>query len=298
VKIAPAEYTRTNRKALAMGISTYVIWGFFPAFFQLLRPTGALEILAHRIVWTALLMAAILVLQRRLGELWTLGRRELTLLVCTTAMIVTNWLLFTDAVNGGRVVDSALGYFINPLVSVALGVLIFRERPNAAQRIALIIAVVAVALLSTGTDRAPWVALGIACSFALYGALHKVMNVDPALSVTVETGMATPVAICYLVALELHGYGHFSNNGSQHIILTVAAGLLTAITLMMFAAAAQGLPLVTMGLLQYIMPTLQLLWGLFINKETMSASSWSGLSLIWIALILFSGDAFLRATKA
>ena len=293
--IAPVGNAASPRRALVMGIATYGIWGFFPAFFQLLRPAGPLEILAHRIVWTALLMAVALLLQRRLGELGTLGRRDWALLAITTLMIITNWLLFTNAVNGGRVVDSALGYFINPLVSVALGVLIFRERLYPAQCIALCIAVAAVALLSTGTDRDPWVALGIACSFALYGALHKVLTVDPALGVAVETAMATPMAIAYLLLLEWRGYGHFTNHGPQHIILTVLSGVLTAFTLMLFAAAAQGLPLVTMGLLQYLMPSLQLIWGLLVNHETMSATSWSGLGLIWLALTLFSSDAVLRA---
>ena len=293
--IAPLGNGTKLRQSLAMATAAYGIWGFFPAFFQLLRPAGAFEILAHRVVWTALIMAVALLLQRRLGELWALRRRDWALLVVTTAMIITNWLLFTNAVNGGRVVDSALGYFINPLVSVVLGVLIFREGLYPVQCIALSITVAAVALLSTGTDRAPWVALGISCSFALYGALHKVLTVDPALGVAVETAMATPVAIGYLLVLEWRGYGHFTNHGPQHIILTVLSGVLTAFTLMLFAAAAQGLPLVTMGLLQYLMPSLQLIWGLLVNHETMSATSWSGLGLIWLALTLFSGDAVSRA---
>lgn len=292
---APLGNGTTPRQGLAMATATYGIWGFFPAFFQLLRPASAFEILAHRVVWTALMMAVALLLQRRLGELWALRRRDWALLVVTTAMILTNWLLFSDAVNDGHVVDSALGYFITPLVSVVMGVLIFRERLNPTQCIALFIAIAAVALLSSGTDRAPLLALGIACSFAFYGALHKVLTIDPALSVTAETAMAMPMAIGYLVVLEWRGYGNFTNHGPQHIILTMVSGLLTAFTLVMFAAAAQGVPLVTMGLLQYLMPSLQLIWGLLVNHETMSATRWSGLGLIWLALALFSSNAVLRA---
>lgn len=295
MNIAPVENVLSGRRALAMGLAIYVIWGFFPAFFQLLRPAGAFEILAHRVIWTALLMAVALLLRRRLGALWTLSRRDWALLVGSTSMILTNWVLFADAVNDGLVVDSALGYFITPLLTVALGVLLFRERLNATQRVALIIAIAAVALLATGSDRTPWLAFGIACSFALYGALHKVLTIDPALSVTAETAMAAPVALIYLLALEWSGNGHFSNHGPQHIVLTILSGLLTAFTLMLFAAAAQGLPLVTLGLLQYLMPSLQLFWGLLVNHETMSASRWSGLGLIWISLMLFSTDAVLRA---
>lgn len=287
--------TDTNRRAMLLGASTYVMWGFFPAFFQLLRPSGALEILAHRVVWTSLLMAGVLMLSRRMHALWRLTRRDWALLVGTSTMILTNWLLFTLAVNGGHVVDSALGYFINPLVSVALGVLIFREQLNRNQWLALIIAVVAVALLSSGSESAPWVAFGIAGSFALYGALHKVLPIDPALSVTAETALATPFAIAYLVALEGTGHGHFGSQGPQHMILTMLSGVLTAFTLMLFAAAAQGLPLVTLGLLQYLMPSLQLLWGLLGNHEVMSTTRWGGLALIWVALAVFSRDALQRA---
>jgi len=277
-----------NRKAMLLGASTYVMWGFFPAFFQLLRPSGALEILAHRVVWTAFLMAGVLLISRRLAALSTLRRCDWVLLVGSSAMILTNWLLFTLAVNGDHVVDSALGYFINPLVCVALGLLIFRERLNRAQYIALTIAVVAVILLSSGSERVPWVALGIAGSFALYGALHKLLPLDPALSVAAETALAAPLAMAYLVALEAGGHGHFGSQGTQHMILTVLSGFLTAFTLIMFAAAAQGLPLVTLGLLQYLMPSLQLLWGLLANHEVISTTRWGGLALIWLALAVFS----------
>ena len=284
-----------DRSALLFGVATYGMWGAFPAFFQLLRPAGAVEILAHRVMWTALLMVGALLAFHRLGELRRLSRRDWALLVCTSAMILTNWLLFTYAVNYGHVVDSALGYFINPLVSVALAVLVFRERLNRAQGSALVIAVAAVGLLSTGTERAPWIALGIAFSFALYGALHKALPVDPAVSVTAETAIATPFAIAYLIALEYGGHGNFTNHGTVHIILTVLSGVITAVTLMMFATAAQRLPLVTMGLLQYLMPSLQLMWGLLANHETMSATRWTGLVLIWLALVVFSTDALVGA---
>ena len=242
-----------------------------------------------------MMMTGVLLAVQRLGDLRRLSRRDWALLVCSSAMILTNWLLFTYAVNYGHVVDSALGYFINPLVSVALGVLVFRELLNRAQGTALAIALAAVGLLSAGTEQAPWMALGIAFSFALYGALHKVLPVDPAVSVATETAIATPLAIAYLIALEYRGQGNFTNHGTGHLTLTVLSGLITAVTLMMFATAAQRLPLVTMGLLQYLMPSMQLMWGLLANHETMSATQWAGLGLIWLALAVFSTDAFVRS---
>lgn len=278
-----------------MGLATYGIWGFFPAFFQLLRPAGAFEILAHRVVWTALLMAAVLLLGRRLGDLRNIPRRDRTLLIGSTSMILTNWLLFSDAVNDGLVVDSAIGYYITPLVTVTLGVFVFGERLNRTQRIALGIAVAAVVLFVAGTDRTPWLGFGIACSFAAYGALHKVLTIDSALSVTAETAMASPVAIIYLLALESLGHGHFMAHGAPHILLTMTSGLLTACTLMLFATAAQGLPLVTLGLLQYLMPSIQLAWGVLVDHEVITTTRWSGLGLIWLSLLLFSGDALLRS---
>lgn len=286
---------RIDRSALLLGVATYGSWGAFPAFFQLLKPAGAVEILAHRVIWTALLMLGALLAFHRLGDLRRLSRRDWALLICTSAMILTNWLLFTYAVNNAHVVDSALGYFINPLVSVALGVLVFRERLNRTQVVALVIAVAAVGLLSAGTEGAPWIALGIAFSFALYGALHKALPVDPAISVAAETAIATPFALAYLIALEYRGHGNFTNHGTVHTTLTVLSGLITAVTLLMFATAAQRLPLVTLGLLQYLMPTLQLMWGLLANHETMSAARWAGLALVWLALIVLSTDAFVGA---
>lgn len=284
-----------DRTALLFGVATYGMWGAFPAFFQLLRPAGAVEILAHRVLWTAVLMAGALLVLRRLGELRRISRRDWALLVCTSTMILTNWLLFTYAVNSGHVVDSALGYFINPLVSVALGVLVFRERLNRVQGTALLIAVGAVGLLSAGIEQPPWIALGIAFSFALYGALHKALPVDPVVSVAAETSIATPFAVAFLIALECNGHGNFFNHGPLHIILTVLSGLITALTLMLFGAAAQRLPLVTMGLLQYIMPSLQLMWGLLAGHETMSTTRWIGTGMIWLALAIFSTDAVFRA---
>ena len=282
---------------LLFGLGAYVSWGIFPAFFPLLKPAGPLEILAHRVVWTVLLMAVVLAAVGRLSDLRTLSRRTWLLLVCASVLISTNWLIYIYAVNNGHVVDAALGYFINPLVSVLLGVLLFGERLNRAQSVAVVVAVVAVGLLSSGAGGAPWIALGLAVSFGLYGAVKKVVPADPRVSVAVETAVATPFALAYLLALQIAGAGQFTVNGWGHIALMMLCGPITAIPLLCFAAAAQRLPLVTLGLLQYLTPSMQMTWGLLVGHEPMTPLRWAGFTLIWLALAVFSADA-LRRTRS
>ncbi len=281
---------------LLFGLGAYVSWGIFPAFFPLLKPAGPIEILAHRIVWTVLLMAVVLVAVGRMSDLRTLSRRTWLLLICASALISTNWLIYIYAVNNGHVVDAALGYFINPLVSVLLGVLLFGERLNRAQTVAVAVAVVAVGLLSSGAAGTPWISLGLALSFGLYGAVKKVVPADPRVSVAVETAVATPFALTYLGALQVAGTGQFTGNGGGHVALMMLCGPITAVPLLCFAAAAQRLPLVTLGLLQYLTPSMQMTWGLLVGHEPMTPLRWAGFALIWLALAVFSADA-LRRTR-
>ena len=288
----PAERDATG---LLFGLGAYVSWGIFPAFFPLLKPAGPVEILAHRIVWTVLLMAAVLAAIGKLSDLRSLSRRTWLLLICASVLISTNWLIYIYAVNSGHVVDAALGYFINPLVSVLLGVLLFGERLNRPQIVAVLIAVVAVGLLASGAGGTPWVALGLAVSFGLYGAVKKVVPADPRVSVAVETAVASPFALAYLVALQIGGTSQFTANGAGHVVLLLLCGPITAVPLLCFAAAAQRLPLVTLGLLQYLTPSMQMTWGLLVGHEPMSPVRWTGFALIWLALAVFSADALRRA---
>ncbi len=292
---------------LLFGLGAYVSWGIFPAFFPLLKPAGPAEILAHRIVWTVLLMTVVLAFGGRersdsgggsvgrLSDLRSLSRRTWLLLICAAALISTNWLIYIYAVNSGHVVDAALGYFINPLVSVLLGVVLFGERLNRAQTVAVLIAVVAVGLLSSGAGGAPWIALGLAVSFGLYGAVKKVVPADPRVSVAVETAVASPFALAYLVALQIGGTSQFTGNGAGHVVLLLLCGPITAVPLLCFAAAAQRLALVTLGLLQYLTPSMQMTWGLLVGHEPMGPLRWAGFALIWLALAVFSADALRRA---
>jgi len=283
---------------LLYGIGAYGSWGLFPAFFPLLKPAGAFEVLAHRIIWTLVLMAGVLVAMRKLSDLRSITRRTWLLLVCASALIAANWVIYVYAVNNGHVVDAALGYFINPLVSVLLGVLIFSERLNRAQLVALLIALAAVVLLGIGLGGPPLVALGLAFSFGLYGAVKKVVPTDPRVSVGLEAAIAAPFAIVYIVVLQVSGHGQFTNNGAGHIALMILSGPITAIPLLFFAAAAQRLPLVTLGLLMYLTPAMQMTWGVVVAHEPMPPARWVGFALIWLALLVFSGDALRRARQS
>ena len=285
----------TRAAGLLFGVGAYASWGVFPAFFPLLKPAGAVEVLAHRIVWTLVVMTALLLVTRRMGDLARITRRSWLLLVCASALISTNWAIYVYAVNNGHVVDAALGYFVNPLVSVLLGVLIFRERLNRAQLVALLIALAAVILLSVEVGDVPVVALGLASSFGLYGAVKKVVPVDPPVSVGLEAAIAAPLAIGYIVALQLAGHGQFTNHGPGHLALMILSGPITAVPLLFFAAAAHRLPLVTLGLLMYLNPAMQMTWGVLVGHEPMPPGRWIGFALIWVALVVFTVDAVRRA---
>ena len=282
-------------RGLFFGLGAYGLWGVFPAFFNLLAPAGTVEVLAHRILWTLLLLTVLLVVVGRLGDLAAITGRTWLLLICASVLISTNWLIYIYAVNADHVVDAALGYFMTPLVSVVMGVAVFGERLNAAQWIALITAVAAVLLLSVGLGGPPLIAIGLALSFGLYGAVKKVVPTDPRVSVAVETAIAAPFAVAYLAVLQVGGHSNFANHGAGHAVLMALCGPVTAVPLLLFGAAAQRLPLVTLGLLQYLTPSLQMLWGVLVDHEPMPPVRWVGFALIWAALAVFSTDALARA---
>jgi chloramphenicol-sensitive protein RarD len=279
---------------LFYGLIAYGSWGLYPAYFPLLKPAGALEVLAHRIVWTALLMAVVLVVLRRFPDLRSITRRTWLLLVAASALICVNWGVYVYAVSNSHVVDAALGYFINPLVSVLFGVVIFGERLSRAQSVAVLIAASAVVVMSVTAGTVPVIGLVLAFSFALYGAVKKVVPVEPGVSVGLEAVIAAPFAIGVIAVLAVTGGGAVGNHGSGHVVLMVLTGPITAIPLLCFAAAAQRLPLVTLGLLQYLTPSMQMILGVAVAHEPMPAARWIGFALIWTALAVFSADTMVR----
>jgi chloramphenicol-sensitive protein RarD len=284
-----------RRSGLLFGAGAYVWWGLCPGFFLLLLPATAPEILAHRFVWSAVFLLVLLLAARRLGDLLRLSLRTWVQLLGASVFIAVNWGTYIWAVTHGHVVDAALGYFINPLVTVALGVVIFRERLNRWQLLALALAVIAVAILTAEVGEVPYIALVLAVSFGLYGLIKKVVDADPRVSVAVETLWALPVAVGFMIWLEVTHNAHFVNYGPGHTALLLLAGPVTAIPLLLFAAAAQRLPMVTLGLLFYLNPALQMAWGVFVGHEPMPVGRWLGFALIWLALVVFTGDALRRA---
>lgn len=282
-----------SRRGLIFGALAYVLWGTFPLYWTLLEPSGAIEILAHRIVWSLLTMTLILVLTRRVDQFTALVRNRRKLLLITGAAVVIslNWGGYIWGVNNGRVVETSLGYFINPLVTVLMGVLVLGERLRRLQWIAMGIAFVAVAVLTIDYGRPPWVALLLAFSFGTYGLLKKQAGVGAVESITLETIVLAPVAAAYIAWLSATGHSSFGNHGTGHALLLTTTGVITAVPLMLFGAAAIRVSMVSLGLLQYLAPTIQFALGLLVFHEAMPASRWIGFGLVWVALVLFTVEA-------
>jgi chloramphenicol-sensitive protein RarD len=289
--------TGEDRRGLAAGMAAYLLWGLFPLYWPLLAPAAAVEILAHRIVWSAVF--AVVVLAPTLGFAWVrhLGRRRLRLLALAAVLITVNWGTFIYGVNAEHVVEVSLGYFINPLVTVALAVGVLGERLRRAQWAAVAIGLIAVVVLAIDYGRPPWIALTLALSFGCYGLVKKQAAVDGVQSFAVESALLAPFALAWLVWIGHTGDGTFTTDGAGHVALLVGAGVVTAIPLMLFGVAAVRVRLSTIGLLQYLAPILQLLIGIFVDGEAMPASRLAGFALVWLALAVFSADA-LRLARA
>lgn len=288
-----------DRWGLPLGVGAYLAWGGMPLFFPLLQPAGALEIVAHRIVWSLLFCLIALAVLRQLGDFRTALRspRILGTFAVAAALIVVNWGVYVYAVLSDRVLDAALGYFINPIVTVLLGVLVLRERLRPAQWIAIGFGAASVVVLSTGLGGLPWISLCLALSFGLYGlAKNRVGRTVQALpGLAVETAVATPFALAYL--LWLGSSGTFTGHGAGHSLLLVSTGVITALPLLMFSAAARRLPLSVVGMLQYLAPALQFLVGLLVFGEHMPAARWAGFVLVWVALVLLTVDGIRQSRR-
>lgn len=289
-----------QRAGLAYGIAAYGLWGLFPLYWPLLEPAGALEILADRMVWSLVVVCLILLAIRRWAWLPRLLRqpRRLALLALAAAVISVNWGLYIWGVNSGQVVETSLGYFINPLVTIALGVLVLRERLRPAQWAAVGTGTVAVLVLTLGYGRLPWIALTLACSFATYGFIKKKVGMGGLESLAAETAVQFLPALGFLLVQAAHGRSSFAAHGPGHAALMAACGLVTAVPLAAFGAAAIRIPLSTLGLLQYLAPVFQFVIGLLYFHERMPPERWAGFALVWSALALLSWDALRAARRA
>lgn len=282
---------------MIFALGAYLLWGLFPAFFPLLEPATPIEIIAHRIIWTGVFMAAVLLVQGNWRQLRGISLATWIRVAVASVLIAANWLIYVIAVNTDHVADAALGYFINPLVNVALGFLFLSERLSKLQLLSLTIALLAVLWLTILAGQPPIVALGLALSFGFYGLIKKRIPLPATVSLTAETLFLAPLALGYLIFLEATGTGSFGHISTTHTSLLLSAGVVTAIPLLLFGVAAQRIHLSTIGMMQYMTPTMQLLWAVFIVHETLSPARWLGFGFIWVAVALFFFDIFRRYRK-
>lgn len=290
---------RTTSGGLAFGVGAYLCWGFFPLYWPLLDPAGALEVLAHRIVWSLVFVLVCIAATRRWGRFAAIARdrRMMVFLALASVAIALNWGGFIYGVTTGHVIETSLGYFINPLVTVLLGVVVLKETLTSAQWAAVGIGTLAVVVLTVDYGRPPWIALLVACSFAAYGFLKKRAALGAFEGLGMETLILAPVALAFLLALQLRGELTFGHHGLDNAALLVGTGVVTAIPLLMFGAAATRLSLTTIGLLQYLGPLLQFVLGLLVFGEAMSPARWAGFVLVWTALVIFTVDAVVRRRR-
>ncbi|MGP3633159.1 EamA family transporter RarD [Streptomyces sp. 24-1644] len=288
-----------QRAGLLYGIGAYGMWGLVPLFWPLMKPSGAVEILAHRMVWSLGVVGIALLLVRRWAWVGELVRqpRKLGLIAIAAAVITVNWGLYIWAVNNGQVVEASLGYFINPLVTIAMGVLLLGERLRPAQWVAVGTGFAAVLVLAIGYGRPPWISLTLAFSFATYGLVKKKVNMGGLESLAAETAVLFLPALGFLLWLGARGEATFTAGGAWHGVLLAATGIVTAAPLVCFGAAAIRVPLSTLGLLQYLAPVFQFTLGILYFHEAMPPERWAGFSLVWLALTLLTWDALRTARR-
>ncbi len=285
-----------TRTALAAGLGAFLTWGLLPIYFKAMAEAGAIEIVAHRIVWAALLIAIFVwVMGQGARTMSLLAKPRLMLgLAGSAGLLAVNWLVFIWAVNNDRVLETSLGYFINPLVNVALGVAVLGERLRPAQWLAVALAVAGVGIMAVGSGALPWVPLALAISFGLYGLLRKLLPVDPVAGLLVETALMAPVALAYLVWLGRTGAGAFLAGSPALDAMLVATGIATAVPMTLFVIAARGLPLATLGFIQYLAPSTSFLLGVFLFREPLTAAGMATFAMVWAGLALYSFDLFRR----
>ena len=302
---------KNEPRALALGISCYVIWGFFPLYFSRLAPAGAVEVIVHRAVWGLVFCLAALAVTGSLGKVRALiaDRGALWRLAVAGALVVVNWSVYVYAVLAGHTTDAAIGYFINPLVTIALGLIVLRERITPIQKIALGLGALAVLILVVGQRSVPITSLTLALTFGLYSLVKKdvAARVDPLAGMAIETAAVAPFLLAYYAYLAATSSTSFHTIASSdeagtswmvHLALLVGAGALTMIPLIMFASAARGLTLGTMGFLQYLGPTLQLLVAVFIFHESVPTIRWIAMGIVWLALACLSADWAISSIRA
>jgi chloramphenicol-sensitive protein RarD len=282
------------------GLAAYAIWGLFPLYWKLIQFVPATQIIAHRIIWSFLLLACVraAAVARRLPRERLMGSRRIVVLYTAAAMLIAvNWFLYVWAVNHGFILETSLGYFITPLVNVLLGVVILRERMRALQWVAIALAAAGVGYLSIVYGDVPWIAIGLAVSFGTYGLVKKKAPLRSVAGLTLETGLLFLPALVYLTLAESHSTGAFLHSGGSTKLLIAAAGPVTTLPLVLFAAAVQRIPLSTIGILQFIAPTIQFVLGVLVYEEPFSHQQLIGFAFVWAAVIVFAAEGILTRTQ-
>lgn len=276
-------------KGILSGIAAYAMWGFFPIYWKLLHDVPALQLLGHRIGWSFLLLMAFIFVTRQWQDFRASAFNPKVLGIYTVAgvLLSLNWLIYVWGVNAGFIVETSLGYFINPLLSVLFGVFFLREKLRPMQWVPVVVAAIGVIYLTVTYGRLPWIALSLAVTFGLYGLVKKLSPLGSVYGLTLETGIVFPIALIYLAIVQLNGTGEFLHDGLTVDLLLIGAGVVTTIPLLMFASAAKQIPLNMIGVLQYFAPTIQFLIGVFIYKEPFDTTRFIGFGIVWIALIIF-----------
>ncbi|MHA7140907.1 MULTISPECIES: EamA family transporter RarD [unclassified Arthrobacter] len=291
---SPRQPRSENSTGILYGIGAYGLWGLLPLYFMILLPATAIEIVANRVLWSLVFCALLLTVMRSWRTMWSAASnpRILGTLAIAALLIAVNWFVYTYGVTNGHAIEAALGYFINPIVSVLLGVVVLREKLRRLQWAAVGVGIIAVVVLAIGYGNVPWIALTLAFSFGFYGFVKKRVGskVGALSSLSIETAVLTPIAGAVMIWLTVSGSATVLTEGPAHFWIMAAAGIITAVPLLFFGAAARRLPLTTIGLLQYLAPVLQFLLALFVFQEEMPLERWIGFGLVWIALSMLTVD--------
>lgn len=282
-------------KGIWYGIGAYALWGFFPIYWKFLHQVPALQVIGHRIGWSFILLAVYIVITRQWQDFRSTAFKMKTIGIYSIAAVLLsfNWLIYVWGVNAGFIIETSLGYFINPLLSVLLGVIFLRERLRPRQWIPVGLAAVGVVYLTFVYGHLPWIALSLAFSFGFYGFVKKLSPLGSLYGLTLETGIVFPIALIYLAIVGVNGSGAFLQDGKLVDIFLIGAGVVTTIPLLLFASAAKQIPLTIVGLLQYIAPTIQFLIGVFVYKELFDRAHFIGFAIVWVALIIFAVESYL-----
>jgi chloramphenicol-sensitive protein RarD len=281
----------SSNKGILLALGAYGAWGFLPIYWKALHHVPAMQIIGHRILWSSLMLTAFILLMRQWKSLRaSITPRVIGIYIVAAILVCANWLIYIWAVNADFIVETSLGYFINPLLSVLLGVIFFRERLRLWQWIPIGLAALGVVYLTIIYGSLPWIALALAFSFGLYGLVKKTAPLGAVHGMTLETGILLLPALAYLFYEESLGQGAFLHSGVTTDLFLIGGGLVTSIPMIMFSSATQRIPLSLVGILQYIAPTLQFLIGVLIYKEPFTSVQFIGFAIVWIALILYAAE--------